>query len=275
MKQLKRFTFLYDMIYARLAGTAFHLDENEKGLSYKQYRIWGIQNFISTLARFIYMTIQQDLLLDEIDFSSESLIPAILHLNKLFGVNPVLYDNEVKIIKMDPHAWLALDTEQKAIFYLNCFFNAFEATRETLAKEEFKHFPIIPNFKLANFGFLFRAYEYCRVCNQYLFHNGFSCLEKRIKTIYMKEYNETFVHPPKELLSNPNLLPNLENAQDQKFIDELKSQDPVIILAAIDYIEANRITNAIDPLEYLLNHDDLQVAERALEAIILLKDDLK
>lgn len=281
------------MINARIAGTAIHLNyspetqADKSQISYKKYRIWGIKTVIKYLIEDIFKILYENLPTKE-DFlePEKDLLKPMKILCERYLVP---HSKVVKFIeerKTPKQIWETLDSEQQIIFEINSFFEAFEENlidsyylAITLSKFLFKHFKTKAklnrqDFGLADFGFVFRARGYSFSFSKYVYNNGFNNTVKRLNELLLKEYNDTFLNKKEQKQIEPKEIAlKLEQLPEEKkyVIEMLRHGNSSEKLEAINLILENKITEALNDLEYLLKNKDETVMNAAFNAIVMLK----
>lgn len=268
-----QYQFIFEFLYGRIAGTGIHLSEKGNKISYKQLPAWGIKSFLNFYIREIYEHIIDVLPSNLKFFDPNQLIARLQKLGSQFEISLIEFDSQLNIYRNDKSIWEQLDNEQQSAFVLNAFFTAFELSCEEKNRYEFESLGPIPNFQQADFCFAFRAREYVRSANEKLFKNSFRNLAERLNKMVYQEYEATFLNKdynkPEKKTTNVS---DFINNRVQNLFLQLKSDNPNEVMSALDEIEKEKIVAAIDPLEYLLNCNNDQIQERALEVIMKLKE---
>ena len=290
------YAIIFQIISARIAGTGIHLDiSGSSTIGYKKTQIWGIKSFIKEFIRTIFDLIMSKLPQNPNEFQTSMLIKACERVLEKFNLSEDGFHSNLNQYKNSASGWNSMDMEQKTGFYLNSLFTAIEDQRAEIDGAIFEKFEKPPNFRLEDFGFTFRAYEYCKLANRYLFNNGFSNLEKRIYEKLIEEYDSYFGKEENEkskesIESERNLAFNssvtnrkLPNASEKELGEVMKTLESARrdldgkekekeILDAIEYIQEENVVEAVDSLELLLSHPSDKVQEHALNAVMQLKE---
>jgi len=272
------------MINARIAGTALHLniDDNRASgqISYKKYRIWGIKTIIRSFVRDIFDIIYEHLPENELDLSPNDLLKPLHILAERYSIS---YENILSFIeerKKPKKIWEPLDTDLKAIFYVNSFFEAFEKNLidEYYIALKFFNPKIQPQLKpadfwLKDFGFVFRARGYSRIFSKNVYNNGFANTITRLNKILYLEYRETFIDNTTQNSSEGDILDIEALPKEKRFaLEMLRNGNSHEKLEAINIILENKIIEAVNELEFLLNYEDEKVMNRAFDTILVLKN---
>ncbi len=287
-----RYQYIFDMINARIAGTAVHLNLNQdksdsSQISYKKYQVWGIKTIIKFLVEDIFNIIYHNLPKKEDSLNPEKLFKPLKILCKRYSVPYKRMLNFIELRKEPKQIWEPLDNDLKAIFIINSFFEAFE---ENLIDSYYQAINLsrilwlIPHLKpklnrsdfgLEDFGFIFRARGYSSRFSKRISNNGFQNTVKRLNKVLFDEYINTFVKGN----SNRNAIQktdtiNIEKLPPEKqyIINLLRNGNKDEKLKAIQIIIENRIEEAVEELEFLLKKEDEHVMNAALDAIIILKN---
>ncbi|MFO8017925.1 MAG: hypothetical protein R6U96_04775 [Promethearchaeia archaeon] len=277
------------MIEARIAGTALHLNvqENksyESRISYKKYKVWGLKSLIQALIKDIFDTFYLNLPEQESEFNPESDLRIPLKiLAKKYSIPFELILDFINERKSSRMIWDSLDKDQKALFYVNSFFEAFEKKIIdayyiclSLVRFLFLNLDIYPkmkrsDFRKGDFSFLHRARGYAHTFSRLICRGGYDNTVERLNTALLKEYQETFLRDKK---SKKRKVSNRKHLSEGKryIIQTLKNGTTKEKLEAIDVIIENNIYEAVEELEYLLKDQDEKVMNRAFEAITILKN---
>jgi len=288
-----KYQLIYDMINARIAGTAVHLgisDNNEMGqISYKKYKIWGFKTLLAYLFKDIYDIFYNYLPKNENLLDPEKhLIKPLEFLCERYLVPFSLVINYINKRKAIKQIWETLDSDQQAMFIINAFFEAFEEnlinsyylaisfskliTLNPKINATLKHL----DFGLGDFGFVYRARGYAYIFSKKVCNNGFGNTVKRLNRLLLKEYKNTFTEKIKNPLNtieqkNSDVISEL--SEEKRYVIEMLKQGNVKEkLEAINLIVQNQIYEALDELEYHLNDKNDRIINAAYEAVIILKD---
>lgn len=278
------------MIAARIAGTALHLDDTQKGssglISYKKHKIWGIKTLIKFLVDDIFNVFYESLPKNEEELEPEEDLKAPLKKICIkYGISLEKVQKFINKRKESKLIWETLDTDQQAVFVVNSFFEAIE---EYLVQTYYicmsfvKLITLDPNFSpklrrsdfgLEDFGFVFRARGYAEIASNRIFNGGFDNTVKRLNKLLLKEYNETFLEKKPQPEKDENVSYNIEDLTEEKqyVIQMLQEGNAHEKMEAITLIIDNRIMEALNDLEYLLNYDDENVMNAAFDAVVILK----
>ncbi len=281
------------MIQARVAGTALHLslDSNKNGdtiqISYKKYRIWGIKSLIKFLVEDLFNIFYNNLPKDEKNLNPEEDLKKPLKI--LAERYTIPYKNILQFIEQRKEhrlIWETLDIDQQVVFIINAFFEAFEENlvnsyyiSMSWAKFLWLNPRIKPRLKptdfgLKDFGFVFRARGYAFIASKCVFNDGFSNTVKRLNKVLLQEYNETFIEKKDNIEITTEAPISLEDLPEEKryVIEMLKQGNSHEKLEAISIIMENKIKEALNELEYLLNYENDEVMNAAFDAILVLKE---
>ncbi|MFW5895344.1 MAG: hypothetical protein ACOCT9_01240 [archaeon] len=277
------------MIEARIAGTALHLNTDENArytsrISYKKYKIWGIKSLIRALIKDIFDTFYLNLPEQEKEFRPETdLIKPLKILSEKYAIPFSLIMEFIQERKSSKMVWDSLDTDQKALFYVNSFFEAFEKKIIdayyiclNLAKFFFLNLDIEikmkrSDFRKGDFSFLHRARAYARAFSRLVCNGGYDNTVERINQALYREYQEEFLEKTKKKETTKTSHKHLSEGK-RYIIQVLKNGTVKEKLNAIDLIIENKIYEAVNQLEYLLKDQDEKVMNRAFEAITILKN---
>ncbi|MHA1272391.1 MAG: hypothetical protein ACTSQS_03030 [Promethearchaeota archaeon] len=287
-----KYKYIKDTIVARLAGTAIHLNESDgkkrsPAISYKKYRVWGIKTLINNLIDDIFYILYEYLPENEKDFYPEEDLKKPLEI--LCKRYQISYNRLIDFIdkrKKPSVIWNSLDDDQRAIFMINAFFEAFE---ENLINSYFIAMSFVKllslnslkepklkydDFFKGDFGFVFRARGYAYFYSKILCNNGFSNVVKRLNKILLKEYENLFIDKDQNNIDLKEKSSSSEELSEEKryVISMLKEGNSEEKLNAIELILEHHIIEAVDELEYLLKDNDENVMNAALDAILKLKD---
>ena len=280
------------MINARIAGTAVHLNlnqdlEDSSQISYKKYQVWGIKTLIKYLVEDIFNIFYNNLPKKEDSLSPEKLYKPLKILCKRYSIPYKRVLSFIELRKKPKQIWEPLDTDLKAIFMINAFFEAFE---ENLIDSYYQAINLsrilwlIPHIKpklnrsdfgLADFGFIFRARGYSSRFSKKISNNGFNNTIKRLNKVLYKEYKTTFLKTDstKAKITKAQELDLSQLPAEKRYIlSLLRNGNTDEKLKAIELIIQNQINEAIDDLEHLLKREDDRVMNAALDAILILKE---
>ncbi len=272
--------FLREIIWARLAGTGVHLIEEASGksegkISYQEYRIWGIRTLLRQMMQDIYLRILDNLPKEE-SASAEDLIYALKSLITRYEVPLDIFEKKVQGLTDDPVFWSNMDDMQRFSFILAVFFEALDDARVQRAETAIKliSLPPFPRAQSVSFpklvkdlGFVWRAREYSTLFNN-LCHGGFSNTVRRASQTLLQEYERQTHGQPKETGNEmtPPASPDFD-----KEVAQLHGSNDSEALEAINHLKKFG-ERAIGELETVLNHSNEEIANKALEAILELKD---
>jgi hypothetical protein len=281
------------MINARIAGTAIHLNLNQDNsedssqISYKKYQVWGIKTLIKYLVGDIFNIIYDNLPKREELLKTEKLLKPLKVLCKRYSIPYKRVLNYIDLRKEPKQIWEPLDTDLKAIFIINAFFEAFE---ENLVDSYYQAINLsrflwlIPKIKpklnrsdfgLKDFGFIFRARGYSSRYSKKVSQDGFHNTVKRLNKVLYKEYKNTFIKGNSNKANRTKIKTiDVEKLPPEKqyIIKLLRKGNTEEKLKAIKLVIKNRINEAVDDLEFLLKKEDDRVMNAALDAIIILKN---
>ncbi|MHA1291661.1 MAG: hypothetical protein ACTSQJ_03210 [Promethearchaeota archaeon] len=287
-----KYQYIKDMLFARIAGTAIHLNINDNNetsqISYKKYRIWGIKTLVKLLVQDIFDTIYNNLPKNEKQLNPEKDLPEPI--KNLCAKYNISYNKVLEFIekRREPkQIWETLDNDLRAIFMINAFFEAFEFTliefyyiaisisRFIWLNKNIKPKLKRSDFGLKDFGFIFRARGYSQIFSKKIYNNGFSNTVKRLNRILYKEYIDTFILKieSKEKKNKQKNKIYKDLSEEKKYaIEMLRQGNSKEKLDAINLIVENRITEALNELEYLLSYKNEEVMNAAFDAILVLKN---
>ena len=127
-----RYQYIRDMIEAFIAGSTLHLNINEIEVinilnKYKKYKIWGIKALIIALIRDIFNIFYLNLPDKQDHFRPETdLLDPLKLLAQRYKISFKMIQDFIEERKSSRMIWNSLDRDQKALFYVNAFFEAFE-----------------------------------------------------------------------------------------------------------------------------------------------------
>ena len=277
------------MIEARIAGSALHLNIDEieginSRISYKKYKIWGIKALIIALIRDIFNIFYLNLPDKQDHFRPETdLLDPLKLLAQRYKISFKMIQDFIEERKSSRMIWNSLDRDQKALFYVNAFFEAFEKNIIdayyiciTFTQFLFLDLNLKPKLKRTDFqkgdlSFLHRARGYAHSFSRLICNGGYDNTVKRISNALYQEYHETFLEKKE---SKKKGLTNSKDLSEGKryVIQALKNGNVKEKLDAIDLIIENNIYEAVDELEYLLKNEDDRVMDKAFKAITILKN---
>ena len=159
------YRMLYDILMARIAGTGINLETKGSFLTPHNIKILGIKGFVTAFVHDLYNEILNYCPPKSKFYTIDSLIPAIHNLCYLFNVPLSKFDDQYLNTTNDGEMWFKLDQDQKFSIILNLFFTLFEDLREDDSQSEFLPIGSPPQFKKADFCFVFRAREYVKLAN--------------------------------------------------------------------------------------------------------------
>ncbi len=242
-------------------------------ISYRKRRIWGIKSLIQNFVGYIYRRIVSEIP-ENHEINSNMMDPILFEIGREFQVYEPYLRSGLDELKHSREVWLALDSEQKTAFKISAFFDALDQTREDLATHSimavsklFYQEPLIPNYKLHDFGFLFRAREYASVYSRLICNNGYANTVRRISRVLKDEFEDIFINQRDvEEESKPIDSTILERVTE--LTEVLQNGTDAEILGAIDEIQEKHLFDAQESLHFLLNHPNEEIQARALDVIM-------
>jgi ribosomal protein S17E len=280
-----KYKFIWDVLVGRIAGTGINLSTTKaSSIGYNNKRIWGIKKIVNDMIEYFYHEITSRLPEEESSCAPDLLDDVLFDLLVRFEIPREYLEAEFNNLKSIPSAWIGLEEDMKCAFKINAFFNAIDNSREEFAKNTLnminnlfnpKGEVRIPNFRIKNFGFLFRAREYSKLFSQYVCNDGYSQTVKRISKVLLEEYQDV-----QKGLENKDIDAIQENSQDplskehESLIKSLESDNIDSIIKAINEIQEKKIESMKKFLEQLLQHPNEEIQNKALDAILSFETDL-
>lgn len=297
MSEIVRYKFIYQVIYARIAGTGIHLVEGKKDerigrITYKEYKVWGIKTFIKEIVEFIYCFLTENLPKDKELFNSDELMKPLMSLCELFNCSIAEFETNIESLKIFPEIWDTMDFEQQAAFYINAFFEVLDEVgvdnyKIALIMSQLfgflyrnktiqinQHYLQNFDFLKKDFGFVYRAREYVKAFSYCVYNGSFNNLIKRINKALYQEYLDTFIFNVVVEKSKIRESEKNEEITDEfylKVLEMLRNGTDDEKLFAIEEIIQNKFINAIDELEYYLKYNHPKVMNAALDGILYLR----
>ncbi len=273
-------TFLRDIIWARLAGTGIHLIEDAEGkshgrISYRGHRIWGIKSLIVHMTDDVFNFVLSKVPIEEA-IGPESLASMLAELAPRYDVDHEFFSQKVQALVGDPHFWSSMDDLQRFSFIIAAFFEALDDTRVKLAEETLKITSSLPFSKIhpstfpklvKNLGFAFRAREYAFLFNQ-VCDDGYAKIVRRANKALAKEYRAHVQERTEPMVTQ---VIAEEGGDFERLVSQLRSAKDEEVLTAIEALKTYGM-KAVDPLETLLHHKNEEIASKALDVILELKE---
>jgi hypothetical protein len=307
--------FIYQIIESRILGTGVQLNSEQKKsfITYRKIPIWGIKKALITFIKKMYDDVLSNLNLKEFEFSSSFVESNLISLTTTYNIK---LKEKLHYIKEPAENWNAMDSLMKSGMLINAFIDTFDesceyyiehsnvALQNAVEEEDYKtlrnilqrlnktidtSLPVNINYKLEDFGFIFRARIYVSYISKF-YNNGYSNVVKRLDEQLRHLFNEYFLGSESKNIDSmnkrytgnsskqgykdipsKNLLKNVDKIiGDVNLIGQIKeglnSGDKKHILSAIDSIVSNHLTELKDDLELFFNHSDQEIMNQAFEA---------
>ena len=308
--------FIYQIVESRILGTGVQLsiERLKSCLAYRKIPIWGIKKPLYVFIKKMYADLTFNLNLKQFEFSSSFVEKKIIFLRDDYGIHKPILEEKLKQIMEPSENWNAMDALLKTGMLINAFIDAFDesyeyniehpetkfknATEEAnyqrvrnILQRRFKSTNKEPNessikinYKLEDFGFIFRAHNYVSHINNF-YHNGFANVLKRLDNSLKDLYQEYFMSGDKK---NGTMSSRYTGASmspvrkqyfddiDEKLMDQIKgdlaSNDKDRILLAFGSIESKKLTYLKGDLELFFNNSDTEIQDRALNCYMKITD---
>jgi hypothetical protein len=277
-------SFLRQVVDARITGTGMHLTERERyaTIGYSEHPVRGLKTLVRDMIDHVVETLLEHRPEEKGLNDSRSLEPGLAVLCEEFLVDPGLYAAELAQLRGEPAVWGSLGPYEKAAFYLNAFFTAFEETRVALAHAAI-HIAAnlfgrgrveVPELRAHEFAFLFRAREYALVFSERVYNRGFATTVGRIGHLLSGVYQQHRAGTPPDAAGHtghslgrqtPNDAPL--SAETQRLLESVVEAD---VHAGIARALEHQEVGAVPLLKRLFAHPDEGLQMAAFEAIAVL-----
>ncbi len=287
--------FIKEIIKARVLGTGVHLTNPKKGVicvSYRNIRIWGIKTILLDFISDLLYTITKSISITESDFDIIGLEKTLHDISSDYEIEEEILKKNIKDVKIPKNIWRTMDNFMRIGVLINTFFDSLDKSYEiNLEKSLNQNLELVNllernkedapriNYKLEDFGFVFRARIYCSITTKRKKRNSYENVVKRIDSELKKLYIEYFVEKRdsssvKRTGKSSNVSQEVSNedlSQYQQILLDLNSGEKKKIMNSLKIIEENKIILLKEKLEYLFNNKDEDIVNRSFDVFMSLE----